>query len=74
MQKAATELRARRQRGAAPTPGGDNRVQVEEPPFNVTQYLVWGSMSLFAGAMQVLMILFLSYFLLASGDLFAASW
>jgi predicted PurR-regulated permease PerM len=39
-------------------------------PFRVAQYLVWGSMNLFAGAMQVLMILFLSYFLLASGDLY----
>ena len=69
VQKAATELE-RAANAAAPTPGGNNRVQVQEPPFRVTQYLVWGSMNLFAGAMQVLMILFLSYFLLASGDLY----
>jgi predicted PurR-regulated permease PerM len=69
VQKAATELE-RAANAAAATPGGDNRVQVQEPPFRVTQYLVWGSMNLFAGAMQVLMILFLSYFLLASGDLY----
>ena len=69
VQKAATELE-RAANAAAPPPGGNNRVQVQEPPFRVTQYLVWGSMNLFAGAMQVLMILFLSYFLLASGDLY----
>ena len=69
VQKAATELE-RAANAAAPATGGNNRVQVQEPPFRVMQYLVWGSMNLFAGALQVLMILFLSYFLLASGDLY----
>jgi predicted PurR-regulated permease PerM len=69
VQKAATELE-RAANAAAPAPGGNNRVQVQDPPLRVTDYLVWGSMSLFAGAMQVLMILFLSYFLLAAGDLY----
>jgi predicted PurR-regulated permease PerM len=69
VQKAATELE-RAANAAAPTPGGTPRVQVQERPVRVTQYLVWGSMSVFAGAMQLVMILFLSYFLLASGDLY----
>jgi predicted PurR-regulated permease PerM len=69
MQKAATELE-RAANAAAPTPGSGQRVQMQEPPVRITQYLVWGSMNLFAGAMQVVMILFLSYFLLASGDLY----
>jgi predicted PurR-regulated permease PerM len=45
-------------------------VQVEQPPVNITSYVMWGSLSLAAAAMQVLLILFLAYFLLASGDLY----
>ena len=71
VQKAATELeRAANAAAPAPAPGGAPRVQVEQAPVRVSQYLVWGSMSLFAGAMQVVMILFLAFFLLASGDLY----
>jgi predicted PurR-regulated permease PerM len=71
VQKAATELeRAANAAAPDPAPGSPPRVQVEERPFRVGQYLVWGSLSLFAGAMQVVMILFLAFFLLASGDLY----
>ena len=71
VQKAATELeRAANAAAPAPASGSAPRVQVEEPPVRVSQYLVWGSLSLVAGAMQVVMILFLSFFLLASGDLY----
>jgi len=71
VQKAATELE-RAANAAAPTPGPGSapRVQLEQAPFRVSQYLVWGSLSLFAGAMQVVMIMFLAFFLLASGDLY----
>ena len=71
VQKAATELE-RAADAAAPVqaPGNPPRVQVADPPVRVTQYLVWGSLSVFAGAMQAVMILFLSFFLLASGDLY----
>ena len=71
VQKAATELE-RAANAAAPVqaPGNPPRVQVADPPIRVTQYFVWGSLSLFAGAMQAVMILFLAFFLLASGDLY----
>jgi predicted PurR-regulated permease PerM len=71
VQKAATELE-RAANAAAPVQAAGNppRVQVADPPIRVTQYVVWGSLSLFAGAMQAVMILFLSFFLLASGDLY----
>jgi predicted PurR-regulated permease PerM len=71
VQKAANELE-RAANAAAPvqTPGNPPRVQVAEPPVRVAQYVVWGSLSVFAGVMQAVMILFLSFFLLASGDLY----
>src|SRR4030095_1707920 len=37
---------------------------------NVREYVMWGSVSLAAAAMQVMLILFLVFFLLASGDLY----
>ncbi len=71
VQKAATELeRAANAAAPPPAPGSAQRVQIEQAPVRVSQYLVWGSLSLFAGAMQVVMILFLAFFLLASGDLY----
>jgi predicted PurR-regulated permease PerM len=71
VQKAATELERAANAGApAAGPGSPPRVRVEEPPMRVGQYVVWGSLSLFAAAMQVVMILFLAFFLLASGDLY----
>ena len=71
VQRAATELeRAANAAAPAPASGGATRVQIEDSPVRVSQYLVWGSLSLVAGAMQVVMILFLSFFLLASGDLY----
>ncbi len=71
VQKAATELeRAANAAAPTPAPGSVPRVQLEQAPVRVSQYLVWGSLSLFAGAMQVVMILFLAFFLLASGDLY----
>jgi predicted PurR-regulated permease PerM len=71
VQKAATELE-RAANGSAPVqaPGSPPRVQVAEPSVRVGRYVVWGSLGLFAAAMQGVMILFLSFFLLASGDLY----
>jgi predicted PurR-regulated permease PerM len=71
MQKAATELeRAADAAAPPPPPSGVQRVQVQPPPFNMGDYLMWGSMSLAAAAGQCVLILFLVYFLLASGDLY----
>jgi predicted PurR-regulated permease PerM len=46
------------------------RVQVEDPPFRIGNYLWWGSMNAVTFANQVVMILFLTYFMLLSNDLF----
>jgi predicted PurR-regulated permease PerM len=71
MQKAATELeRAADAAAPPPPPSGVQRVQVQPPPFNIGDYLMWGSMSLATAAGQCVLILFLVYFLLASGDLY----
>ena len=70
VQKAATELE-KAANAAAPTPStGAPRVQVEPPPFNVSDYLLWGSVGVAAAVGQLVLILFLVYFLLASGDLY----
>jgi predicted PurR-regulated permease PerM len=71
MQQAATELQKATD-SAAPTPArpGVTRVQVEDPPFNVGDYVMWGSLGVAAAMGQLLLILFLSYFLLATGDLY----
>ena len=72
VQKAATELEKAAD-AAAPRPpsaASVQRVQVEPPPFNIGNYLMWGSMSLATAVGQCVLILFLTYFLLASGDLY----
>jgi predicted PurR-regulated permease PerM len=69
VQQAAKELEKTANAAAAP-PAGATRVQVAEPPIRVSEYLLWGSASLFTAAMQLVLVLFLAYFLLASGDLF----
>ncbi len=72
VQQAATELeRAADATGTAPpTRPGVTRVQVEEAPIRVSQYVTWGALSMAAAAGQGLVVLFLVYFLLASGDLY----
>jgi predicted PurR-regulated permease PerM len=72
VQKAANELE-RAATAAAPPPAeqsGVQRVQVESPPFKVGDYLVWGSLGLATVFGQFVLVLFLVYFLLASGDLY----
>jgi len=72
MQKAAHELEKAADAAAPPPaePSGVQRVQVEPPPFDITDYLLWGSISLATAIGQLVLILFLVYFLLASGDLY----
>ncbi|HUR32459.1 MAG TPA: AI-2E family transporter [Vicinamibacterales bacterium] len=71
VQQAATELqKAADSAGTAPSRPGVTRVQVEDGPINVSDYVMWGSMGLAAAAGQLLLILFLAYFLLATGDLY----
>ncbi|HEY7447985.1 MAG TPA: AI-2E family transporter [Vicinamibacterales bacterium] len=49
---------------------GTTSVQIVEPALNLRDYLVWGPMSAAAIAGQISLLVFLVYFLLASGDLF----
>jgi predicted PurR-regulated permease PerM len=71
VQKAASELeKAANSAAPPPPPSGVQRVQVENPPINVSDYLIWGSVGIVAASGQLVLILFLVYFLLASGDLY----
>lgn len=72
MQKAATEFEkaADAATGRRPASAGVTRVQVEPPPVNVSQYLLWGSLGVVAVLGQLVLVIFLAYFLMASGDLF----
>jgi predicted PurR-regulated permease PerM len=71
VQKAATELEKAATPAATPPPrSGVQRVQVESAPINVNEYVMWGSRGLVAAVGQLVLILFLVYFLLASGDLY----
>jgi len=71
VQKAATELeKAATAAAPPPAPSGVQRVQVETPPINVSDYVMWGSLGVVAAVGQLVLILFLVYFLLASGDLY----
>lgn len=71
VQKAATELeKAANTAAPPPPPAGVQRVQVETPPINISDYVMWGSLGVVAALGQLVLILFLVYFLLASGDLY----
>jgi len=71
VQKAATELeKAATAAAPASAPPGVTRVQVESRPFNIGEYLMSGSVGAATIAGQILLVLFLVYFLLASGDLY----
>jgi predicted PurR-regulated permease PerM len=74
VQRAATEIEKTAEE-AAPTPptrprAGVQRVQIVEPAFKANDYLWIGGLGLAGLFGQILMILFLTYFLLASGDLY----
>jgi predicted PurR-regulated permease PerM len=71
VQEAAKELeKAAAEAAPTPTaPSGVQRVQVVEPAFRA-DYLWWGSIGIVGFASELTMILFLVYFLLATGDLY----
>lgn len=71
VQKAATELeKAADAATNTPTVPGVSRVQVEQPTFDFGAYLMSGSLGLATAFGQLVLILFLAFFLLASGDLY----
>jgi predicted PurR-regulated permease PerM len=71
VQKAATELQRTADEAAARNPVGTGvqRVQIEEPLFDVRRYLTWGSAGAIAFAGEATLVVFFVFFLLASGDL-----
>ena len=72
IKEAATEIEktAEATSGPVPSKAGVTRVQVEPPRFRLSDYFVPGSRSVAALAGEATVILFLVYFLLASGDLY----
>ena len=73
MQKTATQLEqvASETGGPAPdAPRGVTRVQIEKPQLNVKDYLWTGTKGTVVFAGQFMMVMFLAYFMLASGDTF----
>ena len=71
VQKMASELEQVAEAGAATrTPRGVTRVQIERPRFNIQDYLWTGSIGLVAFLGQALVVCFIAYFLVASGDTF----
>lgn len=55
-----------------PAAGADRgaRTAAPPPPFDVREYLWWGTKNLVAAGTQLVIVFFLVYFLLASGDLY----
>lgn len=73
MQKAATQLEQVAKGAGAPAPKpprGVTRVQIEKPQLNIQDYLWMGTKGAVAFGGQLLMVLLLAYFMLASGDTF----
>lgn len=77
VQEAATEIDKAAQEAAAPAPGqpatpsrGVQKVEVVEPGFRASDYLWWGGLGLANFAAQFVLVLFLVYFFLVTGDLY----
>ncbi|MED5619931.1 AI-2E family transporter [Ideonella sp. BN130291] len=72
MQKAATQIEqaAEETGGAAPSTRGVTKVVIEKPRFNIRDYLWTGTLGLVALLGQATVVLFLTLFILASGDTF----
>ena len=73
MQKAASQLEKAASESVSPPPAaprGVTRVQVEKPQLAIKDYLWMGTKGAVGFAGQVLIVLFLAYFMLASGDTF----
>jgi predicted PurR-regulated permease PerM len=72
VQKAADAIERTATQASTPSPAprGVMRVQIEEPPLRVRDYLWWGSAGALALLGQLVAVFFLVYFQLVSGDLF----
>ena len=71
VQQAAAEIeRATETNAAVPAPRGVTKVQIEKPRFEVSDYLWTGTLGLAAAVAQAVVVIFITFFLLASGDTF----
>ena len=71
VQQAAAELeRATETKPVGPAPRGVTKVQIEKPKFSVSDYLWTGTIGLAAAMAQGVVVIFVTFFLLASGDTF----
>jgi len=71
VQKAASELERAAEEGAGTAPGRSvTKVQIEQPRFNIKDHLWSGTLGLMGAAGQTLVVLFITFFLLISGDTF----
>ena len=72
VQEAATAVQETAEQAGTPDPAprGVTRVRVEEPTFDAREYVWWGSMGVIGLLGQLVLIFFLVFFLLQSGDLF----
>lgn len=73
VQKATAELEQAANDTITPAPSaprGVTRVQIEKPKFNIQDYFWAGTMGAVGFAAQFILVMFLSYFLLVSGDSF----
>lgn len=73
LQKAATELERAAADGTGSTPPvarGVTKVQVERPAFSIKDYVLPGTMGLATAVGQAVVVVFVTFFLLASGDTF----
>ena len=72
VQKAATQIEqaaSENNNAAPPARRGVQRVVIERAPFNVRDYVLPGTMGLASGLTQLAVVVFLSFFSLASGGL-----
>lgn len=72
VQEAATAVQQTAEQASTPTPkpAGVTRVRIDEPAFDAGAYLWWGSMGIAGFLGQLVIIFFLVFFLLQSGDMF----
>lgn len=73
VQAAAAQLEQAAAENAAPAAApkrGVQRVQIERSPFNIRDYLWSGTMGLLSAVGQFTVVIFLTFFALASGDVF----
>jgi predicted PurR-regulated permease PerM len=69
LQKAADEIQKTAAEATLP-PRGTPKVQPQEPPIRITEFVWNGSLGLFAFIRDSVLVTFLVFFLLASGDLY----